>query len=235
VAGTALAVAALFQPARRRVQQAVDLRFNRSKYDTVRTTERFSALLRDQVDLDTLAAQLLATGDQMMQPAASLWLRSSAADQPVGGPGEHEDLAAGSRCADPGGLRARHGWLRAFADGGSARRGAVRLPGRCREPAQVLRADDVGRAGRRGGGAGHGAGRRARAGRGSLVPGRPGGAAGRVGVGGAQRRTGRTRSTRGWCAPSGMSSGWSRSRASPTPDRPGLRGAVPAGSLRAGT
>jgi len=87
VAGATLAVAALFQPARRRVQQAVDRRFNRSKYDAVRTIERFSARLRDQIDLDTLAAELLATVDQTMRPAgASLWLRPSAADQAVGAP-----------------------------------------------------------------------------------------------------------------------------------------------------
>jgi hypothetical protein len=76
VAGATLAVAALFQPARRRIQQAVDRRFNRAKYHAARTIEAYSVRLRDQLALDTLSTELLAVVDQTMEPTrVSLWLR----------------------------------------------------------------------------------------------------------------------------------------------------------------
>jgi hypothetical protein len=78
VATVTLAVAALAQPARRGIQQAVDRRFNRRRYDAGCTIEAFSARLREQLDLDTLSAELLAVVDQAVQPTrAWMWLRPS--------------------------------------------------------------------------------------------------------------------------------------------------------------
>jgi hypothetical protein len=76
IAGATLAAASLFQPARRRIQQAVDRRFNRRRYNQARIVDAFSARLRDQIDLNSLSSELLAVVDQTMEPTrVSLWLR----------------------------------------------------------------------------------------------------------------------------------------------------------------
>jgi hypothetical protein len=76
VAASTLVSFALFQPIRRRVQGAVDQRFDRSRYDAAKTVDAFADLLRDEVDLDALRAELLGAVSRTMSPThASIWLK----------------------------------------------------------------------------------------------------------------------------------------------------------------
>lgn len=87
-----LLIAALFMPLRRRVQDVIDRRFFRQKYDAEKVLERFSATVRDETDLDDLTAELMHVIHEAVQPEhVSVWLR------PISSMIGNEELAGGGR------------------------------------------------------------------------------------------------------------------------------------------
>jgi hypothetical protein len=86
VAGSTLLAAALFQPLRRRVQAAMDRRFNRTRYDAQRTASAFAGRLRDQLDLDSVVGEMRSAVGSSVEPAnVTVWIRARNETRTLGG------------------------------------------------------------------------------------------------------------------------------------------------------